>query len=91
MDQEGGDLKENENLSLVQLVSDKFIHRSGKVLRLAVPAMIAITITFGYMLINIAYAGRLVDSEYALAGIGLSNVLINGLWFTTFNGVSGAL
>jgi Na+-driven multidrug efflux pump len=59
-------------------------------LRLAIPALIAITITFGYVLVNIAYAGRLGD-PHALAGIGLSNVLINGLWFTTFNGFSGAL
>jgi Na+-driven multidrug efflux pump len=52
--------------------------------------MIAIIITFGYVLVNIAYAGKLNDPR-ALAGIGVSNVLINGLWFTTFNGFSGAL
>ena len=59
-------------------------------LKLAIPAMIAIIITFGYILVNIAYAGKLKNPS-ALAGIGLSNVLINGLWFTTFNGFSGAL
>jgi len=59
-------------------------------MKLAIPSMIAIIITFGYMLVNIAYAGNLNDPR-ALAGIGLSNVLINGLWFTTFNGFSGAL
>jgi Na+-driven multidrug efflux pump len=68
----------------------KFRHRSYKVLKLAIPAMIAIIITFGYVLVNIAFAGKLQDPR-ALAGIGLSNVLINGLWFTTFNGFSGAL
>ena len=65
--------------------------RTLKILRLAVPAILAILITFGYILINIAYAGGLKDGSRILAGIGLSNVLINGLWFTTFNGFSGAL
>ena len=67
-----------------------FIRKSAKMLWLAIPSMIAITITFGYFLVNIAYAGKLND-PHALAGIGLSNILINGLWFTTFNGFSGAL
>jgi Na+-driven multidrug efflux pump len=41
-------------------------------------------------MVNTGFAGRLGD-PHALAGLGLSNVLINGLWFTTFNGFSGAL
>jgi Na+-driven multidrug efflux pump len=64
--------------------------RSLKILKLAIPAILAIIITFGYMLVNIAAAGTLNEPR-VLAGIGLSNVLINGLWFTTFNGFSGAL
>jgi len=64
--------------------------RSVKILKLAIPATLAILITFGYVLVNIAAAGTLNDPR-VLAGIGLSNVLINGLWFTTFNGFSGAL
>lgn len=64
--------------------------RSAKILKLAIPSIIAISITFGYVLVNIAYAGKL-ENKHALGGIGLSNVLINGLWFTTFNGFSGAL
>ena len=64
--------------------------RSLKILKLAVPAIIAIIITFGYILVNITAAGTL-NEQRVLAGIGLSNVLINGLWFTTFNGFSGAL
>ena len=32
-----------------------------------------------------------MNEPRVLAGIGISNVLINGLWFTTFNGFSGAL
>jgi len=54
------------------------------------PSIIAITITFGYTMVNTGFAG-LLGEPHALAGIGLSNVLINGLWFTTFNGFSGAL
>lgn len=77
--------------SIMNLLNYKFAKRSKKVLKLAVPAIIAISITFGYVLINISFAGKLPDSVHALAGIGLSNVLINGLWFTTFNGFSGAL
>jgi Na+-driven multidrug efflux pump len=64
--------------------------RSLKILKLAIPAILAIIITFGYALVNIAAAGTLNEPR-VLAGIGLSNVLLNGLWFTTFNGFSGAL
>lgn len=64
--------------------------RSLKILKLAIPAILAIIITFGYVLVNIAAAGTLNEPR-VLAGIGISNVLINGLWFTTFNGFSGAL
>ena len=59
-------------------------------MKLAIPAIFAILITFGYALVNIAAAGTLKEPR-VLAGIGLSNVLINGLWFTTFNGFSGAI
>ena len=69
----------------------RIYRRTLKILRLAIPAILAILITFGYILINIAFAGGLKDGSKILSGIGLSNVLINGLWFTTFNGFSGAL
>ena len=71
--------------------SPKVYRRTLKILRLAIPAILAILITFAYILINIAFAGNLKDGSRVLAGIGLSNVLNNGLWFTTFNGFSGAL
>lgn len=76
--------------SLPGFFSEKLGHRILKVMRLAMPSIIAITITFGYAMVNTSFAGLLGD-PHALAGLGLSNVLINGLWFTTFNGFSGAL
>lgn len=43
----------------VNILDSKFRKKAMKVLKLAVPAMIAIVITFGYVLVNIAYAGKL--------------------------------
>ena len=81
---------EPQEFKMRDTFNENFFHRSRKVLKLALPAMIAIVITFGYMMVNATYAGKLNDPR-ALAGISLSNILTNGLWFTTFNGFSGAL
>ena len=83
--------KSNNGGDLLQMVQHKFLRKSVKLLRLAVPAVIAISITFAYSFVNIAYADKLENSVPMLAGIGVSNILINGLWFTTFNGFSGPL
>ena len=83
--------RQRDPATLLEMVEHNFRKKSLKMLRLAIPAVIAISITFAYVLVNISYADRLENSVPMLAGIGISNILINGLWFTTFNGFSGAL
>ena len=64
-------------------------HIISEIIVISFPSFISLVISGGYVLINIVYAGNI--SSFALSGIGLCNLFIFGLWFTTYSGVNGAL
>ena len=57
--------------------------------KIAIPAVITNFMTFGTLLINVIFAGRLDDPE-ALAAVGITNVLISVMIIGLSFGINSA-
>lgn len=54
------------------------------------PTVLSAILTFCVEIVNIAFIGNLNDS-HMLAGVGMGNMMVNGLWVAVYMGLNGAL
>lgn len=57
---------------------------------MSLPTTMGALVRFTLWFLIYYFSGMLGD-PYVFSGIGISNILINGLWYTTIYGMNGAM